>query len=454
MPVERHLILQELTLRPSGEWTPQTRLRDGWLVARVAEGVGYWMHGGDAREMNTGDGFVAGFNASFILRSSQLGPLKLQFFTVQPHYLNGVLTVAEAHQLEVAPDSPLPQVSIFNAVEAIAQKFSRIADQPHGDGLPLRCALLQLWVSAVTGLMAAPVAGSGGGNKLHERFRQLVGKMTEAELAESSLPDIARQLHCSERHFSRLFPRGEFGVPFRARQIELRLQRAQQLLAGSEAKIINVAYESGYRHLGLFNAMFKKIWRHARRNGGSPTVAGRQKIRRRRRGMIFSKAASTPGMMLLLGLGLFFSWPVWAQTNSATGTEVAATARAALLEKLAEVRRRKKTPRRSRQSRKETRASTAFRPRPTPARGSPWNGFWYREIWCFTPGAISEVLTNVPDAYGTNVSYLEDIQCRAGRLADGVSRARLRDGFRGRAATETHQRDGEGAGGGSAARRH
>jgi AraC-like DNA-binding protein len=64
-------------------------------------------------------------------------------------------------------------------------------------------------------------------------------------------------LHCSERHFSRLF-REEFGVPFHARQIELRLQRARQLLADSNAKIINIAYDSGYRHLGLFNTMFKK----------------------------------------------------------------------------------------------------------------------------------------------------------------------------------------------------
>ena len=55
MTVERHLILQEMTLRPSGEWTPQHR---GWMVVRVAEGVGYWLHNGNARELNVGDGFV------------------------------------------------------------------------------------------------------------------------------------------------------------------------------------------------------------------------------------------------------------------------------------------------------------------------------------------------------------------------------------------------------------
>jgi AraC-like DNA-binding protein len=36
------------------------------------------------------------------------------------------------------------------------------------------------------------------------------------------------------------------------------LQRAQQLLSETDSKIIHVALESGYRHLGLFNATFKK----------------------------------------------------------------------------------------------------------------------------------------------------------------------------------------------------
>ena len=74
MAIERHLILQELTLVPSGEWKPSER---GWVVARVAEGIGYWLAGGSARELNLGDGFIAGVNANTIVRASQLGPLKL-----------------------------------------------------------------------------------------------------------------------------------------------------------------------------------------------------------------------------------------------------------------------------------------------------------------------------------------------------------------------------------------
>lgn len=120
MAIERHLILQELTLRPSGEWTPQFR---GWLVARVAEGSGYWLHDGPARELNAGDGFVMSGNVRALLRASQLGLLKLQYFTVQPQYLNGLLSVLEWHQLEAAAASPSTPVFFFSAGESIAQKI-------------------------------------------------------------------------------------------------------------------------------------------------------------------------------------------------------------------------------------------------------------------------------------------------------------------------------------------
>ena len=258
MSVERHLILQEIVLRPSGEWTPGGQC---WTIARVAEGSGYWMQGGNARALNAGDGLMVASNGNGggRLRASQLGLLKLEWFTVQPQFLNGLLTVAEWHQLEIVPGRSVLHGGIlhFTASEPTGQKFAHIANQTRSDGLTMRCALLQLWANAVSGLLVAPVVDAAHANKLRERFRQVVGHMLEAELSGSSPGELAGQLHCSERHFSRLF-REEFGVPLRARQIELRLQRARQLLAESDAKIINVAYDSGYRHLGLFNAMFKK----------------------------------------------------------------------------------------------------------------------------------------------------------------------------------------------------
>ena len=408
MTVERHLILQEMTLRPSGEWTPQGR---GWIVARVAEGAGYWLHGGNARELNAGDGFVAGFNSNLRLRSSQLGPLKLQFFTVQPQYLHGVLTVAEWHQLETAPARLAPYVSVFAAAEPVAQKFTRIAEHPSSDGLSLRCALLQVWSGSLHGLLTAPVAEAGGGNQLQERFRKLLGQMTEAELAEASLTRLAAQLHCSERHFSRLF-RAEFGVPLRTRQIELRLQRAQHLLANSSAKIINVAYDSGYRHLGLFNAMFKKRfgvtpseWRqqNAPKTAAAPA---RENVSRAAAGL----------QVLLLVLGLLFATAALAQTSPAGGgPEALARARAALEQKMAAQAAAEK----SALARSNTEAVFGKVHRlPVSTNAGPRfkvDKYLVSGNTLLAPGIVGGILTNVPDAFGTNVTF-EGIQAALGDL--------------------------------------
>ncbi len=90
--MERHLIIQELTLQPSGEWKPEAR---GWTVLRIADGAGYSLQGSAARELNVGDMAVVDPATNLIVRASQLGVLRLQFFLVLPQYLNGLLTVTE-----------------------------------------------------------------------------------------------------------------------------------------------------------------------------------------------------------------------------------------------------------------------------------------------------------------------------------------------------------------------
>jgi len=358
-------------------------------MARVTEGTGYWLqHGAETRQLTTGDGLIVLRSADGVVRASQLGVLKLQFFTIQPQYLNGLLTVTEWHQLEVVPKNPASPVSFFTVDEPLGQKFMRLAEQSHSERLSMRCALLQLWASAIAGWLTDPAATPGVTNKLRNQFRELVGRMTEAELSERSLNDLSQQLHCSERHFSRLF-REEFGVPFRARQIELRLQRAKQLLADSNAKIINVAYESGYRHLGLFNAMFKK------RFGLTPSDWRRQNLPKpatpkpRRRS---TRLAAHAGIALMM-LALLFAPRAVAQTNLPAADEAAmARARAALFQKMAEVEAQKKW---------------AAHPRTISTNGPRFDVEKYLVTGnsILLPENVGEVFTNIPDAFGTNVGF-------------------------------------------------
>jgi hemolysin activation/secretion protein/AraC-like DNA-binding protein len=175
------------------------------------------------------------------------------------------------------------------------------------------------------------------------------------------LTELAGQLHCSKRHFSRIFSE-EFHIPLRARQTELRLQRARQLLLESDAKIINVAFESGYRHLGLFNAMFKK------RFGVTPSQWRRQNVPAAPPQNILKRGS--PMLVLLLWLAqIFFSPGLMAQSTNAPA------------------------------------------PKPPAANNNTphfkVDKYLISGNSVLAPGQVSAILTNLPAAFGTNVSLDE-----------------------------------------------
>jgi hemolysin activation/secretion protein/AraC-like DNA-binding protein len=254
---QRHLILQDLTLVPSGEWSSRG---EGWVVVRLVEGRGYWLQQGKASELGAGDVVVALRSGGGVLRASSLErPCKLELCFVDPRLLSGLLTLTARETIESKARDGAAPVFVLPAATPLAQRFAELASQPMRSGFSFRCRLLQLWADAVADPGADPTEPESG-EELTQRLDHLLGQMSEAEFAACSLGELAGQLHCSERHFSRVFHE-KFGVSFRARQTETRLGRARQLLAESNDKIINIAYESGYRHLGLFNTLFKRRFR-------------------------------------------------------------------------------------------------------------------------------------------------------------------------------------------------
>jgi AraC-like DNA-binding protein len=264
----QHLTLAELTLLPSGEWFPKG---EGWVVARISEGSGYWLQREGARQLGTGDLVVAARNWQGAIRASSLGPLGLQYFFVQTRFLSGIISVMEAKQLEIREHGGGP-AQVLGANEIPARKFSDLAvSGARSNQLTWRCRLLQIWTDALQESTVPKLEAED--DPVRARLKHFLGEIPEAELASCSLSDLAERLHCSARHFSRVF-REEAGVPFREHQRRMRLSRAGRILAESDAKVIQAAYDSGYRHLGLFNTMFKKHfgmtpteWR-ARARGG------------------------------------------------------------------------------------------------------------------------------------------------------------------------------------------
>lgn len=265
MSFERHLVLQEVMIQPSEEWKPNAQ---NWVLIRIAEGAGYWLKGESAGELNAGGGLILGSDDQARIRASVLCPMKLEFFTVQPHYLGGLLTVTERHLFKAASKSSPSYFHIFRADDPLGREFARLREETEEDELSARCARLHFWARAVAGILTSESSPSSAGYKSRERFRVLVGQMSETELAASSLQELAEQLHCSKRHFSRLFHE-HFGTALRTYQAELRLSRAQQFLAQSNTEIEKVARQCGYRKTSFFINSFKHRfgmspdrWRH------------------------------------------------------------------------------------------------------------------------------------------------------------------------------------------------
>ncbi len=96
-----------------------------------------------------------------------------------------------------------------------------------------------------------------------EHMVQVFEKLSANELLSSSVGELAARFGCSRRHLNRLFHQ-HFGLSVAAMKMEMRLLKAVSLLRDPNTKVINVAEQSGFNHLGLFNTCFK------RRFGASP----------------------------------------------------------------------------------------------------------------------------------------------------------------------------------------
>lgn len=99
--------------------------------------------------------------------------------------------------------------------------------------------------------------------RAEDHMVQVFEKLSASELINLSVGELADRFNCSRRHLNRLFHQ-HFGVSVASLRMEMRLLKAVSLLRDANAKIINVAEQCGFNHLGLFNTCFK------RRFGSSP----------------------------------------------------------------------------------------------------------------------------------------------------------------------------------------
>lgn len=303
MTLRSHLRLTEVALAAGAEWAHDVSC---WGLARLHRGHGYWIGKGDAREIQPGEAMIIPPGPCGCFRASQLTGATLQFFSWSPELLTGVLSLSERHYFATAAQNGRQAVRVL----APPAESSMIFDTEQAP-IPLisRSRLLQFIGEVFSPEISRHIIPNFKTVLASERFEELINQSTDSEILNHTPAQLAQRCGCSLRHFGRLFY-GRFGSSVRAYQTKLRLQKAGLLLADGDTKVIDVALESGYRNLGLFNKMFKK------HTGMTPSQWRQRNATAEPRSNRTAKTLALVGTLLSLSLSSFAATPVPAAPSS------------------------------------------------------------------------------------------------------------------------------------------
>jgi AraC-like DNA-binding protein len=107
-----------------------------------------------------------------------------------------------------------------------------------------------------------------GYESAEDHMLRVFEQLSSDQLLNLSVEELSQKFGCSRRHLSRLFHQ-RFGLSVATLRMEMRLLKASSLLRDPNVKVINVAEQCGFNHLGLFNTCFKRrfgvtpgVWRN------------------------------------------------------------------------------------------------------------------------------------------------------------------------------------------------
>lgn len=250
---EPHLTIREFAIVPGKEWLPGP---SDWSLIQIESGMGYWLRGQSRVDLETGTVLLISGDGQGLIRASQLSSISLYSFNVTPARLTGLITLSEQDFLKQASSQTELAFQVFPASSPIASRMRELYVNRNANGLLFRLTLLQLFVEIFGKKLdlVVPLQESGDAT---ERLRGFLMTVQPDALAEMGFDELARVTRCTPRHLSRVFFE-LVGMSFSDKRAEIRLGKARELLATSKSKVVEVAFESGYKSLSLFNQMFTR----------------------------------------------------------------------------------------------------------------------------------------------------------------------------------------------------
>jgi AraC-like DNA-binding protein len=277
-----HLSKFETTVLSGAEWPLVTT---DWVMLQLCEGSAYAFGSKISKVIPPSGVVVCPPKSSVTIMASVLGQALIRGMAIQLSSLSGFMTVMERQCLENEVAQQCAPFLVLSADHPLAKRLICMFSNNNTMTLPNRLAVAQTFAELLAPQMCQALQQGHEAEKCQQsakdRLRQFISQMPESELTDLSLDQMAKLLHCCERHASRLFQE-VCGKRFLTYVSELRLKRSCHLLLQGRLKIIDIALESGYGSLAHFNYAFKK------RFGMTPTgwrerntPTQRQAVRRR-----------------------------------------------------------------------------------------------------------------------------------------------------------------------------
>ena len=259
---KEHLTLRLVRLKPSEKWAHRG---NGLSFVFPNGGGGKCVSAAVTQRLTPGDVLVLNgtLNGDGGICADEKSGMVFWFFAVNFEHLFPLFASNEICLLQNVAES-FKGTKLYEASSPLAVECHRLlAEVPPQFDLNHRSQLLRV-VAAILSVEFKNVQPHRAGFvRVEEHMIQVFEKLSSNELLGLPIGKLAARFGYSKRHLNRLFHQ-HFGFSVGAMRMEMRLLKAASLLRDPDTKVINVAEQCGFNHLGLFNTCFK------RRFGASP----------------------------------------------------------------------------------------------------------------------------------------------------------------------------------------
>jgi AraC-like DNA-binding protein len=257
---QEHLSLQLVYLKSPAEWGHD---REGLAFVFAESGEGNYVCGRMTQCLCPGDVLISNGGRGGKLLLVNGAAMAFRTFSISLEHLYPLFAAEEISLLDTLTEN-LRGPRLFPASSSLAKECHQlIKSVPAEWTLDHRSQLLRIAALLLTEEFKAARGQRVGFVRAEDRVAQVLQQLSADELLSFSVDDLAAKFACSRRQLNRLFHE-YLGLSVATLRMEMRMLKAVSLLRNPDAKVINIAEQCGFNHLGLFNTCFK------RRFGASP----------------------------------------------------------------------------------------------------------------------------------------------------------------------------------------